>query len=186
MKIYLRDILVIDTETTGLESHDEIIQFTALRGDGVILYNSYHKPERLSAWPEAEAINGISPDNVVQCLPFRSARATVEKLFSASRMVIGYNLPFDLRMIRQGGVELPMALEYLDIMDPFARLYWKASGLVEKSSWVSLSIAADYYHYAPSGNYHDSLEDCRATLYVFQCMCRDGILPYAPVQRSRQ
>lgn len=178
MKIYLRDIVVIDTETTGLESQDEIIQFTALRGDGVILCNSYYKPEKLSAWPEAEAINGISPHRVAQCPPFRSAGPTVKKFFSTAHMVIGYNLPFDLRMLRQSGVEPPVGPEYQDIMDPFARLYWKTNGLAEKSTWVGLAIAADFYHYTPTGRYHDSLEDCRATLFVFQCMCRDTILPY--------
>ena len=58
-------ILVFDTETTGLiPRDDEIIQFSAIDGDGNVLLNEYIRPSRHTSFPEASEVNGIYYDDL--------------------------------------------------------------------------------------------------------------------------
>jgi DNA polymerase III epsilon subunit-like protein len=64
-----KKILVLDAETTGIPmSFDdsstidhEILQLAMIDGEGRILFHEYFKPKKHKVWPEAEAINGITP-----------------------------------------------------------------------------------------------------------------------------
>lgn len=57
--------IVIDTETTGLDCFkDELLQVSIVSGTGVVLYDSYVKPEVHAEWPMASKINGITPEMV--------------------------------------------------------------------------------------------------------------------------
>ena len=63
--------IVLDTETTGLlASEDDIIQFAAVDYDGSVLLNKFYGSEK-AAWPEAEAVNHISPASVAHLAPLK-------------------------------------------------------------------------------------------------------------------
>lgn len=89
----------LDTETTGLNASDEIVEISILDHDGAVLLETLVKPSR--AIPaEATAIHGITNEDV------QSSRAwpivwTLAKPLIIGRVVVIYNDDFDLRMMRQ-------------------------------------------------------------------------------------
>ena len=78
-------VIVIDTETTGLQAGvDEILQLSIIDGDGNTLYDKYFKPEYQTSWEEAEAVNGISPQDVADCPSFKSEIETINNIVKDS------------------------------------------------------------------------------------------------------
>ena len=65
-----RNILIFDTETTGVNPYkDELLEFSAVDVNGTPLLNSYIYPEKHTEWPEAQAVNNISPETVADAYP---------------------------------------------------------------------------------------------------------------------
>ena len=62
------DILIFDTETTGLNvggsRRDEILSLAVMNLDGDVLFCDLLRPSERKKWPKAESINGISPSMV--------------------------------------------------------------------------------------------------------------------------
>lgn len=61
----------LDTETTGLhpEEGDEILSLTIVDANGRLLFDERFKPKHKKEWPEAQAVNHISPDAVLRQYP---------------------------------------------------------------------------------------------------------------------
>ena len=177
------DVRCLDVETTGLDPCvDEILQLAVVDGAGAVLFNDLFKPIRQKAWPDAEAVHGIAPSAVMASPSLLNERTRIQSLLSGARLLVGYNLSFDLAFLAAVGVEIPAGLQF-DVMREFAPVFQRRSkdGCYR---WWSLSVCARHYgiEYYP----HDALEDARATLACFQHMmvddgsrqCRCGIVPY--------
>lgn len=162
------NIIAIDTETTGLNpNEDEIIQFSAVNMLGHELADFLIKPTFHERWDAAEKINGISPEDVRDCLPITDRKVEIERLLNSADLIIGYNTQFDLDFLASGGIELSDA-ETLDIQRIFENIKNETAedGISRKHQ--SLVNCAAYYCYDWIGKPHDSLADARATMFCFQ------------------
>ena len=170
--LFLNRTYILDTETTGLEDNDEILQLSIINGLGDICYNSYYKPIYKKEWPEAEKVNHITPEKVKDCNLFIEACIPAFEIIEQGQAIVGYNLPFDLRMIKNNRASalLPAGIKYIDCMPAMKKLI--------TAPWVSLVTASKHFNYQPTGDFHDSIEDCRATLHVFKSLCEAEALPY--------
>ena len=83
----------IDTETTGLSSSDEVVEI-AIIDDHQVLLNTLVKPTHLQSWAEAQAIHGISPDDVADAPTYDNIRSKVRELVAGETVVI-YNASYD-------------------------------------------------------------------------------------------
>ena len=55
--------IIFDTETTGLDPRkDEILTLSVIDGDGKTLWDRAYRPSNVTVWPQAEAVNHISPE----------------------------------------------------------------------------------------------------------------------------
>lgn len=171
----LAKVLVLDTETTGLGETAEILQFSAMWGDGKEAMNQYIRPVHSPSWPEAEAVNHITPEMVADKPTLNDKKADIEGLLNEAGIIVGYNLPFDLRMLEQNGIKLPDKRKYVDLMIPFAAVYGEWNDYFEDFKWQKLITCARYYGYQ-GGGWHDSLEDVRATLFCYKEMLKRGDL----------
>lgn len=176
-KIPLDKILVLDTETTGVDSKAEVLQFSAVWADGTEAANMYIKPVHTTEWPSAMSVNHISPRDVANCPRISEVKGEIESLLRQAKTIVGYNLPFDLGMLYHNGIELPPEeeVEYIDLMVPFARVYGEYSLVYGDYKWQKLITCAKYYGYQGDG-WHDSLADTKATLYCFKAMLDSGDL----------
>lgn len=168
--------IIIDTETTGLNpEQDEILQLAIIDADtGATLYNQYHKPLHHDEWPEAQAVNGISPEFVSGCNPILSplCAGKIQMLLDMAEEIIGYNTRFDLAMLREAGYNTrEKCVKVRDAMGMYAAYHGEWSEKHGGYKYKSLIFAAQDLGYVWEAAAHDALGDCLATRYVYQGMC---------------
>lgn len=166
------DCIVLDTETTGINVKQgaEVLQLSIIDGAGNTLFNEYFKPMFATEWPKAEKVNGITPAMVKDKPTIRERLPGFLSFFAAAKKIIGYNTPFDLGMLRHWcGIEIPEDTEVVDVMQDFSAIYREWNPKTETYKWQSLTTCAEYFGYDwGTDSAHDSLSDCRATLYCYQ------------------
>lgn len=162
-------VVCLDCETTGLSSKDEILQLSIVNGAGEVLFNEYIRPQKVTEWPEAERIHGISPDMVANKPTIEVYREQISEIMAKAGLIIGYNVFFDLDFLRHAGIERPKSIPVFDVMTEFAEIYGEWSDYFHDYRWQKLYVCADYFGYEGS-SFHDSLEDVRATLYCYYAM----------------
>jgi DNA polymerase III subunit epsilon len=89
----------VDTETTGLERTDEIVEISIVDHDGHVLLETLVKPSRSIPYA-ATRIHGITDEEVIKAPTWPAIWPTVRgHLFG--RLIVFYNAEFDLRMMQQ-------------------------------------------------------------------------------------
>lgn len=169
-------ILCFDVETTGLSrEEDEILQLSIVDGTGKTVFNEYIKPTRHESWDGAEAIHGISPSDVVDKPTIEEYSDTLNDIFKDVQLLVGYNnIYFDNAFLKEAGIHLPEDAKMYDVMLKFAPIYGEWNEMRQDYKWQKLAKCAEYYGFHGDGQFHDSLEDVRATLYCFNSMISEG------------
>ena len=176
------DILVIDSETTGLfERRNVVLQLGVVDGHGNIMIDAMYRPAHIQSWGGASRIHGIYPDDVRELQTFiqnkMNGRQRLESLMSDAKCIIGYNTSFDLTMLYNSGLryEIPDTVQIIDVMYDFAPVYGEyPDWLCGEAKWQKLCVAASYCNYKGNGAWHNAIADCKATLHVFRCMYQAG------------
>lgn len=160
-----KKILVLDTETTGLSAEkDDILQISMINGKYDTVLNTYCKNVKKSEWPEAMKVNGITPEMVANELPASDYKSVVQHAIDDADIIVHYNGQFDLKFLAEIGVTVPEDKKQFDVMTAFMPIYGErfGNGNFKRKKLVD---AAKYFKY--KFNAHDSLEDCKATLYCY-------------------
>lgn len=161
--------VVLDTETTGLAEHNELLQVSILDADtGDVLFNSYIKPCFAVEWPEAQAVNGISPTKVQDAPYIFEVLITLNAIFRDVEEVIGYSTSFDMRFLERAGVQFSGNVICHDVKETFAVVYGDYDEYHGDFKWQKLTVCAEElgYHWGED-TAHDSLADCKATLFCY-------------------
>lgn len=169
-------ILCFDVETTGLSrEEDEILQLSIVDGTGKTVFNEYIKPTRHESWDGAEAIHGISPSDVADKPTIEEYRDDLNDIFKDVQLLVGYNnIYFDNAFLKEAGIQIPEDTKMYDVMLKFAPIYGEWNEMRQDYKWQKLAKCAEYYGFHGDGQFHDSLEDVRATLYCFNSMISEG------------
>lgn len=98
----MTSIIVLDVETTGKDrSRDQIVELCIQGGlgvdAGVIAWRI--KPS-VPIHPEATAVHGITAEDVATCPTFAELAPRIAELLAGAEVIVGYNVAFDLDMIR--------------------------------------------------------------------------------------
>lgn len=97
----------LDTETTGLNSDDEIIEISIVDDDGSILLDSLVKPVK-SIPLDATRIHGLADEDVRSARTWPVVWPEVRSILFG-RLVVIYNQDFDLRMMMQSHARYRLA-----------------------------------------------------------------------------
>ena len=165
----LSDILIIDTETTGLANSDEILQLSIIDGNENIILDRFYKPSYHTSWYYAQKVNHISPEMVADKPSIETDAEEIKEIFASHSLVLGYNTKFDLRMLEnniEGFKDLEIKFE--DVHN----LYRKCENLkkipqLEKHDLTSVSTTLGF-KLAENDFMHNSLTDVKATLFIFK------------------
>ncbi|MCY4145802.1 MAG: 3'-5' exonuclease [Chloroflexi bacterium] len=94
-----RGFLVLDTETTGLGTADQIVEIAIIDQAGHTRIHQRIKPS-ISIPPAASRIHGISDADIVDAPTFRQLYIKLSALL-AGEVVVAYNMDFDWRLLLQ-------------------------------------------------------------------------------------
>ncbi|MDB4961565.1 MAG: Exonuclease RNase and polymerase [Myxococcales bacterium] len=95
-------ILVFDCETTGTDRvRDQVIELCVQRG---LADNAPSRVWRIKPsvpiHPGAQAVHGISIDELADCPTFDAVATEITELFATADVIVGYNLAFDIDMLQ--------------------------------------------------------------------------------------
>ena len=116
-------VLVFDTETTGTDPRkDQVIELClqlGLHGDAEV--HVWRCQPRTPIDPGAQAVHGISMDDLANEPPFSAIADEVRRYFSAADVLVGYNMRFDIDMLQAEYQRLrqpPLDVSHALFVDP--------------------------------------------------------------------
>jgi DNA polymerase-3 subunit epsilon len=118
-----RRVVIFDVETTGTDKRrDQVIELCVQFGlEGGPSQTWRIKPS-VSISPGAQAVHGISAEDLDMCPSFGQVSAAVREVFERAEVLIGYNLAFDIEMLQAEFARLgqpPLDLTGKHVVDPF-------------------------------------------------------------------
>lgn len=187
-RLLQQQFVVLDTETTGIQPHDEPIQIGVI---GVLRDSaeSYDRPVSFhiqpSDWSLLEQANGAKQVHGITRADLETARNfnyhyVVGHLPDLNRyMVVGYNVGFDLERLDYAcmlwELEPLRPLAVVDIMPRVAEYIGLWDAVKERWQPWRLSETAEILGIGDRDD-HDALGDCRTTLALVQAMAA-GVEP---------
>jgi DNA polymerase-3 subunit epsilon len=171
--------LILDTETTGLDEHAEIVEIAVIDCTGAVLLDTLVRP----AGPipaEAVEIHGITNEMVAGAPAWADVHRTFCEL-TEGRPIVVYNAPYDRRVLcqtmRRYGLPVPPELEAADedaqvqcAMLAYAEYWGEWDVKRETWCWQKLSAAATQQGVELDAPAHRARADCMMTLGVIMAM----------------
>lgn len=162
-----KKFIVLDTETTGLQNDDEIVQIAILDPFTMKpLIDTLVKPTQPIP-KEATAIHGITDWYVSKAPTFKKIYRKLSMIFDKADRVVIYNAEFDMRMLSQSrkayGLQ-PFSIEtdqskVTCAMAMFSSFVGEWNRRKNDFKWQRLPRAG-----------HRAFQDCIATLNVLRCV----------------
>ena len=177
----LDKVIVIDTETTGLDycGSDEILSIGICDGYGNRLLDTFVRPTRRKRWDEAQAINGISPQMVASRPTINAFRDQIRDLIYGNNLIVGYNLYFDLSFITKQCKFDERPRRTFDVMHEYSRVHGRRSPYGGRK-YSKLTECTKFYGY--SYRAHHSINDAIATAHCYRGLLTD--IPYLNMRLS--
>lgn len=170
--IMSRHPVFLDTETTGLAEHDEIVNIAIIDHTGRVLLDTLVKPT-IAISSGATQIHGIDNERVADAPTFATIKQRVVELTTEKDVVI-YNAKFDCRMIHQSGGTLPVDSSRLHCaMLLYAEFFGQWNGYRKSYRWQTLDDAMRQQELpGVETPLHSAIGDCLRTLAIVQHMAR--------------
>lgn len=180
-----RDVLILDTETTGVSNHSEVVDIALVDTCGGIVYESPVLPQ--GQIPRAASnVHGLSRKHLEEfgAKPWPDHHATVVAALRKASVLLAYNLRFDLRLIDQtvqrcnvlpdlaSSVSQPN-LDARCVMLEYAA-WRKVPHEWRKGHWRLHSLQAAYGREVTGRirQDHRALADCRMTLALMRAVAK--------------
>lgn len=159
------DLVVLDTETTGLNEADQIVEIAIVDASGAVLLDTLVRPT-CEISPGAYELHNLSADALAAAPTWADLWPQVQALLDG-RLVATYNSRFDLRLLLQScaahGIHDPVAL------DPHC-LMQLATNHLKSKRWLSLGQACFWLDVTPQPPAHRALGDARTALAVLRAI----------------
>src|SRR5262249_48538854 len=165
-----RETLILDTETTGLDAHDEVIQLAIIDLHGNVLLDTLVKPT-VCVTPEARTVHGITDQALTDAPDFPDLYDAIAVLLG-NRSVLAYHADFDRRILTQTSAKYglpPFEVAAWDcVMERYAR-FWGERSKAGHDKPQSLSTACMQQGIEVHGH-HDAVQDCLLTLALIKAV----------------
>lgn len=165
------DVIILDTETTGLGRDDEAVSIGIVDGSGAVLMDTLLHPRKpISAG--AMRIHGIQNRDVDKAPYFAEVYEALAGYVNGRTLVV-YNLDFDWRILKHGcslaKVPLLKPVARHCAMKQFAQFDGDWDVRTMSYRWKSLSAACARFGIGARGA-HSAVTDCLLTLEVLRQM----------------
>lgn len=170
--------IYLDTETTGFEVNDVVIEVAVLDTDGSLIFHSLVKPVKPIP-PQASAIHGITDEMVAFAPSWQQVWPEFVRAV-AGRVAGFYNAEFDLRLLEQSCKLNGFPWEYpfqddFCVMELFAQHYGDWDTRRMKYRWQNLATAGRFFN-LPKQNQHRAKDDALLTKLVLEKMATGLLL----------
>lgn len=170
-------VAILDTETTGLPSHDrfQVVEISIIDKHGTVLFDRLIKPD--IAIPEgAMSVHGITDEMVANAPTFAEIWPELEAILS-KYSIWCYNAAFDRSAIESSAyyakVKMPKEFRRYDkwncMMLAYAEYYGDWNDYFENYKWQQLASACQDLGVESNG-YHRALGDVNNTLGVMKAL----------------
>lgn len=151
--------IILDTETTGLDYDDTIIELGVINLDGEILLNTRIKTDK-EIHPEAYYVHGISKEDLKNEPEFSDIKNKLSEILE-NKTVLIYNSDFDIRMLHQSGYD-DNNIKSICLMN----LYMEYQ---DHDRWISLTNAMSFEGVDMIQD-HSAIGDCQCCLEVLKAI----------------
>ena len=165
------DFVIVDTETTGLGSTDEVVQIGIIDGKGRTLLDTLVRPT-CPVPPMVTRIHGLTNEKLADASPFCDLYVTLSSLL-AGRTVIAYNIDFDWRMLVQSARVYGLPPFRTGDRQCAMKAYAQFHGMfdLKRRTYAYQKLGEACRHQKiPVVKAHDALSDARMTLALLRKM----------------
>jgi DNA polymerase-3 subunit epsilon len=162
-RLLKEDIVILDTETTGLGYGAEIVEIGVIDATGATLLTTLVKPKAGMIPATVSRIHGIRTEDVRDAPSFSEIYDTLLAV-TAGRRIVAWNAPFDERMVRQSAT-LWERNERIGAFTCAMRAYAAARGLAGGRAKLERA-AAETGVLGAANQRHRSIDDALLTLQV--------------------
>ena len=161
-----KDVLIVDTETTGLHKRAEVIEVVAVDTTGKVRFKSFSMPQD-SIPRAASEIHGLTRPYLKKAgaEPWPHVQMRLAPIVEKAQILIAWNAPFDRRLLEQTAarhdLQFGFAPPWRDALRDYKRF---CPGL--SSYGLGNVMKAERLRF--SGRAHRAEADCRAVLAVMQ------------------
>ena len=162
--------VVLDTETTGLEDTDQIIEIAIVDYNGNTIMNTRLNPS-VDIDPGAQSVHGISIDDLHGLPQYPDIEAELRAALEGKSIII-FNSSFDIRMLRQTALAFNRSVKWLEDPSTYCamRQAVKKYGATNRYGTISLSNAVIRSKCGWHGEAHSALGDALTTLELWKKM----------------
>lgn len=171
----LREIVILDTETTGLNlDADQPVEIAVIDWEGKVLFDKRIKPT-VSIDPGAAAVHGIRLDDLIDAPTFAEVHDSLA-LALQDKIVVIWNSDYDKAMLANAAREHKLTnpiRESLCAMKLYARFYGEWNDYRGDYRWQKLDAACDQCGIEEAtipGSLHSALGDVQRTLEILRYM----------------
>lgn len=161
------DVLILDTETTGLEQYDEVIEVGVIDTTGAERFHSLVMPKgRIN--PKAREVHGITQRflKANDAPEWPAVYAELMPSLKAASVILAWNAQFDRRLLRQSGriwgcrPQLPQ-MTWRDLLNDYRETTDFRCRLADAVRRENAQL---------SGQTHRAMGDCQAVLAVMRAI----------------
>lgn len=140
-------IVILKTDTTGLSPYfDEVLHVTCLDGSGRLLLDSPVRTHWNFAWPEAEKLNHISPQDVAKAPTPEKLSYSFRAVLASAKTLVGYNLnTFERLFLQPWHVLNQFSGQVCDLMPLITKLHGVINPDYGDQTQISLPAAVRFY-----------------------------------------
>lgn len=167
------DVLILDTETSGLDASAEVLEVGLIDTHGNELLHRYSLPE-YSISRKATSVHGLDKKRLNQmgAEPWPNIHEDVWQLMSQASAVVIYNAEFDLRILCQTADIHGLPVYDLDIhcaMLAYANHRNEINPRFNTPRWHTLEAALKHEGIAANQS-HRALDDCHMVLTLMRAV----------------
>lgn len=156
------DWYIWDTETTGLGDTDEIIQIGIIDHNGNIVFETLLNPVKRRISAEAKEKHGLDLKKLNGAPTYGDIAPKLRDILHG-KLVVGYNVKFEFKMLIQTAAKYQPVVDYKFAMECAMEAYSQFVGIWDE-------YHNDYKWQKLPGATHDAIGDCRVTLKIMKEM----------------
>ena len=164
----MRDYVVLDTETTGLDPDDEVIEIGVLDMHGTELYHSMFKPQK-QIGNAAGRYNRIMNEMLTDCPAFGQGDWEKIRSLVAGKVVVGHSIDFHISAIESTMRRYGVPVEGME--EVFSKAVDTRSIAKQCLETREYTLKALYEAYVGElGEQRSALWSCLRTMELFQTL----------------